>query len=182
MKVVYSDQELVVESNSIFLAGPTPRTDYVKSWRPEALELLEEIGYKGQVLVPEHQGKTKYSFLDQVEWEDEGLLKCAVIVFWIPRDLKTMPALTTNIEFGRFVCSGKIVYGRQNDAPKNGYLDWLYQKYTKHLIIRTLKDLMIVSSDMANQHSVIKEMFEKTIESSVISVLEEEQENNGEIL
>ena len=161
MKVVYSDQELIVERNSIFLAGPTPRSSDVKSWRPNALEELEKAGYKGQVIIPEHFGKSKYDFLDQVEWEDEGLNHCAVIAFWVPRELDTMPAFTTNVEFGRFIRSNKMLYGRPDGSPKNGYLDWLYTKYTHHHIIRTLRDLMVVASSMASKRAAISFCFEE---------------------
>jgi hypothetical protein len=39
-----------------------------------------------------------------------------------------MPAITTNVEFGRYVGSGKCMYGRPDDSEKNRYLDWLYKK------------------------------------------------------
>ena len=43
---------------SIFLAGPTPRSKEVKSWRPEAIRLLKEKGFDGVVFVPEFENKT----------------------------------------------------------------------------------------------------------------------------
>ncbi len=43
-----------------------------------------------------------------------------------------MPAFTTNVEFGLYLNSGKIVYGRPDNAPKNRYLDYIYEKeYSK---------------------------------------------------
>lgn len=38
--------------DSIFLAGPTPRERGVVSWRPEAINLLQQFGYNGAVFVP----------------------------------------------------------------------------------------------------------------------------------
>jgi hypothetical protein len=130
MRVIHSDEKITwTADRRIFLAGPTPRSPDVKSWRPEALEILDKLNFDGIVLVPEHKGK--FDFLDQVEWEWEGLEGCSRIVFWIPRNLETMPAFTTNIEFGSYVRSGRAIYGRPDGCPKNDYLDWLYKKVTK---------------------------------------------------
>lgn len=38
-----------------------------------------------------------------------------------------MPGSTTNVEFGYWVKSGKVLYGRPKDAVKVKYLDWLYK-------------------------------------------------------
>jgi len=43
----------------------------------------------------------------------------------VPRDLRTMPALTTNVEYGRYVDGGKVVLGFPEGAPKMRYLEWL---------------------------------------------------------
>ena len=142
MKISYSDKPLTVEMNSIFLAGPTPRSSEVKSWRPEAINYLEKLEYSGQVIVPERENWEGTDYIDQVEWENEGLNECSVIVFWVPRDLKTMPALTTNIEFGRFCQDTRILYGRPVNAPKNRYLAWLYKESLGREPIDDLEGLM----------------------------------------
>lgn len=149
MNVIYSDQDieklLKLHIPSLFLAGPTPRSKEVPSWRPIAVEFLEMLNYKGQVLVPERSIKNgvKFDYTDQVEWEHYGLENATKIVFWIPRDLKTMPALTTNVEFGRYVSSGRSLYGRPDDAEKCRYLDWLYQKYNRHPVFNSLRQLLV---------------------------------------
>lgn len=129
MKVVYALQEFPETwSKAIFLAGPTPRAENpVPSWRVEALELLRSMGYDGVVFVPETEdGKWSHNYDNQIEWETRGLSTADVIVFWVPRDLKTMPAFTTNVEFGRWVDSRyKVVLGHPKDAPKNRFLDAL---------------------------------------------------------
>lgn len=131
MNVVYADQPVDVSHSSIFLAGPTPRAAEVASWRPEALDLLRDLGFGGTVLVPERQGGWhRGDYLDQVEWEFAGLEGCSVIVFWVPRDPATLPGFTTNVEFGRYVGSGRCVYGRPDRAPHTRYLDWLFEKVT----------------------------------------------------
>lgn len=150
MKIIYSDQDiehiLNLGERSLFLAGPTPRSKDVPSWRPVAITILEEIEYKGQVLVPERQDKfVKVNYDDQVEWEHYGLEHCSRIAFWVPRNLVTMPALTTNVEFGRYVASGRAMYGRPDDAEKCRYLDWLYKKHNWQPVYNNLRDLMINS-------------------------------------
>ena len=128
MIVNYSDQEIIKGEKSIFLAGPTPRGKDIISWRNEAIKILESLGFDGLVYVLEYSNwKPKDSYVDQAMWERIGLTNASVIAFWIPRRLPDMPAFTTNVEFGYWLHTGKVVYGRPNDAEKIKYLDWLYK-------------------------------------------------------
>jgi hypothetical protein len=143
MKVVYAGEAVNIWHPTIFLAGPAPRRAEVQSWRPEAVEALRGLGFLGTVLVPEPRDwSAKFSYLDQVEWEYKGLESCSVIAFWVPRDVQTLPGFTTNVEFGRYVGSGRCVYGRPENAPHTKYLDWLYTKLTGSLPEATLLDTM----------------------------------------
>jgi len=131
VNVVHSDQILEVTHPSLFLAGPTPRLPGVRSWRREALAILGALGFSGMVLVPERRDwSVKFDYLDQVEWEYQGLETCSILAFWVPRHLETLPGFTTNVEFGRYAGSGRCVYGRPAGAPHTRYLDWLYHKLT----------------------------------------------------
>jgi hypothetical protein len=136
MQLVYSDSGVYWPNyegpGSIFLAGPSPRSKGVKSWRPQAIDILRGQDFHGTVFIPEWENPIRpedFVYEDQVEWEHEALSACSKIVFWIPRNLETMPAFTTNVEFGRFAHTGRIYYGRPDDAPGNRYLDWLFKKY-----------------------------------------------------
>lgn len=52
VQVTWAKQKFPSNSTkSIFLAGPTPRSKEVQSWRPEALRILKNLGYDGQVYV-----------------------------------------------------------------------------------------------------------------------------------
>jgi nucleoside 2-deoxyribosyltransferase len=140
MKIVYANQELPESWNkSIFLAGPTPRSADVKSWRGEAVSELEKLGYDGVVFIPEDEhGKWQHSYVEQVDWEERCLNASDCVVFWIPRELKTMPGFTTNIELGVWLDSGKAVVGFPEKAPKTKYIE----HYTKKLKVpngRTLR-------------------------------------------
>jgi len=132
MKVVYAGQTPPdVINKSIFLAGPTPRRFGVQSWRPEALAVLELLEYDGVVFVPENPpeneeafndwSNNKKSYASNVDWEDDCLSMADCILFWIPRDLKTMPAFTTNDEWGSWKYSGKTVLGAPDTAVKVRY-------------------------------------------------------------
>ena len=130
LKVVYAKEEHPTEVvKSIFLAGPTPRDKDTTSWRPEAIKLLERLGYDGHVFVPEpRDGKFSGDYVDQVEWETQALNQADVIVFWVPRNMKTMPALTTNIEWGLWADTGKCILGTPTGAESVRYLQWMATK------------------------------------------------------
>ena len=148
MQVVYARQPFPSRwPSSVFLAGPTPRSADVPSWRPEALRRLREAGYTGTVFVPEDaSGDYRHSYLDQVTWERDGLSAADVILFWVPRELKTMPAFTTNVEFGSWVSSGKVILGYPPDAPKCRYLGWLAGEH-RAPVLHTLEETVQATLD-----------------------------------
>lgn len=146
MTEIYSDQ-LVPDDfvkPAIFLAGPTPRLkNPVPSWRPDALKILRDVGFEGTVFIPEYSTfKPMRSYTEQVEWEWAALHSSATVVFWVPRDLETMPAFTTNVEFGYYLGKQRVVYGRPDNSPKNTYLDWLYNKVTGKIPYNSLQATM----------------------------------------
>jgi len=131
MKLLHPDSgDMKVEGNSIFLAGPTPRSVEVMPWRPVAIDILQDLGFKGTVFVPERKDwSVKFNYDDQVQWELNCLELASCIAFWVPRHLNDMLGLTTNVEFGLYIRSGKVVYGRPKNAPHTRYLDCLYEKW-----------------------------------------------------
>lgn len=145
MQVVYTGEEMPdTVSKSIFLAGPSLRPGQEKeqeSWRKDALQILEDKGFDGVVFVPEHKGfkfpdDKEFNYDDQIEWEHKYLNIADCIVFWVPRDLEVdkegnikLPAFTTNIEFGFWSDTGKIVFGYPEGAEKVDYLELCAEKY-----------------------------------------------------
>lgn len=124
---VYNTESIPHGLPVVFLAGPTPRSPDVVSWRPEALRLLEAQGFTGAVVIPENRGfggRPDFDYAGQIEWERACLAKADVVLFWVPRDMQDMPAFTTNIEFG-FVSERGQAYalGYPADAAKMKYLD-----------------------------------------------------------
>lgn len=130
--IVFSDQPIPQKiTKSIFLAGPSPRAKDIFDWRHDALSLFEKNGFDGTVFIPVPKerffGKDDspdWTYDNQVEWECKARNVSDIILFWIPHDIKNgMPAFTTNIEFGEDIHSGKIIYGRPDNAEKCRYLD-----------------------------------------------------------
>ena len=155
MIINYSDQEVIKGQKSIFLAGPTPRGENTKTWRTDACNYLKENGFDGVVYVPEYSTwKPKADYVDQAMWEREALSNASVILFWIPRELPDMPAFTTNYEFGYWIHTGRIIYGRPDTAVKIKYSDWLYKEDYGLEPYNNLEDLLSASIDMANKLGV----------------------------
>jgi hypothetical protein len=129
-------REPIPDGPGVFLAGPTPRAGTVPSWRPGAVDLLAEL-WTGpdplSVLVPESRGGLRAEhYDDQFAWETAARAAATVVVFWIPRDLNTLPGFTTNVEFGHDVTTGRVVLGCPPDCPnpeRNRYLIALARHY-----------------------------------------------------
>lgn len=110
---------------SLFLAGPTPRSDEVASWRPEALAgIRRRWNQPGRlvVFVPEPRDGTRWPDYDanrawELRWGD----RADVVLFWMARDMRTMPALTSATEWGLWHPSGRVVLGTPAEAERVRY-------------------------------------------------------------
>lgn len=130
VSLVMAREPLPLSGPSVFLAGPTPdKRAPVPSWRPDAIESLQEQWTGPEpltVLSPESRhGRRADRYEDQVDWETDARAAADAILFWIPRDLRTLPGFTTNVEFGLDVSSGRAVLGCPPDCPnpeRNRYL------------------------------------------------------------
>ncbi|GAA2509394.1 hypothetical protein GCM10010406_52290 [Streptomyces thermolineatus] len=129
VNLVMAREPLPAAGPSVFLAGPTPHKGAVPSWRPAAVQVLA-ARWAGQqpltVLSPESRnGRRADRYEDQVDWETDARAAASAILFWIPRDLRTLPGMTTNVEFGLDVTTGRAVLGCPPDCPnpeRNRYL------------------------------------------------------------
>lgn len=146
MNIIYAREPI---RPSIFLAGPTPRDAKTESWRPEALQILELHDFEGTVYVPENRVYTDgFDYDSQINWEWLALDMSTAIVFWVPRELNNMPAMTTNVEFGHYVKDGRVVLGYPKDAPKMKYLHALADRYSVP-VFHDLERTLIAAIDMA---------------------------------
>jgi len=129
MKLIYAQEKIEIEGKSVFLAGPTPRSKDVESWRPVALKMFNQSKFNGTIMLPEmrHGWDQEYAYKSQIEWELEAMEKADMVLFWIPRHLETMPAFTTNTEFGIWIAKdpSKIRIGIPNSAVKCDYIKYL---------------------------------------------------------
>lgn len=154
MIINYSDKSVLKGKKSIFLAGPTPRSLDVETWRKEAISILNELGFDGIVYVPELEVDNRtFNYDNQVWWEREALYNASTIIFWIPRSAQ-LPAYTTNLEYGYWIAknSDKCLYGRPDDSERNKYLDWLYHTETGRTPINNLKELLKNAVKLANEN------------------------------
>lgn len=136
MQVVYYKEEVPETINkSLFLAGPSLRPEQrsdQESWRKAALQILEDKGFDGVVFVPENRDgdfDDKHDYETTVKWEETCLNVADCIVFWIPRDLESLPGFTTNDEFGFWKSSGKVVLGAPSEAAKVKYQKYYAVQY-----------------------------------------------------
>ncbi|MFJ6140132.1 nucleoside 2-deoxyribosyltransferase domain-containing protein [Kitasatospora sp. NPDC092286] len=145
---------------SVFLAGPTPGADHpVDSWRPEAIAELQ-ARWTGRVplsvLNPESRGGIRAEhYRDQVRWETEARRIASAVLYWIPRDLLTMPAFTTNIELGADAHTGRAVLGCPPDCPdadRNRYPAFLAE-YWGAPVRETLTSTVAAAIDLVNARS-----------------------------
>jgi 8-oxo-dGTP pyrophosphatase MutT (NUDIX family) len=154
--VIVSPKDQLPKSlnKSIFLAGPTPRSNKVESWRPGVIKELKDQGYDGVVFVPETDFK-KIDYTDQVEWESKCLNIADVILFWVPRS-DDMPGLTTNVEYGEWMKTGKCVLGYPKDAGKMRFLS---SKAADNFIpeANSIKDTVKNALEMIGSGSLRKE-------------------------
>ncbi|GAA2408675.1 hypothetical protein GCM10010191_16570 [Actinomadura vinacea] len=116
---------------AVFLAGPAPRSPEVPSWRPAAHAELRERWRGGRLVVfdPEDRKEVLFDYAGQVDWEERCLNLADEVLFYVPRDLETMPAFTTNVEWGIWHDSGRVVFGAPPGAPKNRYLLHYAEKF-----------------------------------------------------
>ncbi len=89
-------------------------------------------------------------------WERIALTEVTTIVFWIPRHLPDMPAFTTNVEFGYWLHTRKVVYGRPDNAEKIKYLDWLYELDYGSKPINNLQELLQLAVTKINEEKLNK--------------------------
>lgn len=134
MQIITPNMEVEISSKSIFLAGPINRDPNARQWHEDAFPLFEKWGFDGQVFSPAHiKCAEEFDYTSQIEWEHRCLKGATIVMFWVPRNLTDLPALTTNVEFGLCLggwktSPGQVVYGRPDDAVKCRYLDELYLK------------------------------------------------------
>lgn len=143
----------------IFLAGPTYRAPLrEKSWRWEALKLLD--GFDGGAYVPENKDVAQIfdekDYEKQVAWELQALSLATVVLFWVPRDMKYLPGMTTNVEFGWMLGqsdpyrAAPIVLGFPEGAPHMRYMSELARRFDIG-VFHTLEETVNAAVNLAKE-------------------------------
>ena len=168
---------------TIFLAGPTVRGNqpHLTSWRFKAVEIFEELGFTGNLILPEFSSKVESDKGKKCVplWELNGLQKAHCILFWVPRTrdidpltgLSGLIALTTNWELGYWMGRNmeKVIYGRPDDAFRISYLDTMWEAIEpynqqfnsgKAPVFNTLEDTIKASIERAERIAY----FQKTLD------------------
>lgn len=180
-----SEEEInSIDTGSIFLAGPTVRQTqpHLKSWRIEAIEIFKQLNYNGAIIIPEFKIRPDNIDFDIPLWEYNGLKKCDVVLFWIPRT-EELIGLTTNWEHGFWVGRNieKVIYGRPDNAYRVKYTDIMWNEINKELnlnnpIYNTLEDTIkgSIKLKIKNMHTssvserkLIREMGSSELETYI---------------
>ena len=148
MVLIYSGEYSEIKHPVVFLAGPSPRSGQTLEWRKEAIQHFQNIGFDGTIVIPEPRTGKWDDYLTVVDWEHLYLELSDTILFWVPRDIENeIYGFTTNVEFGMYLHSGKIIYGRPDNSDKNRYLDYWYSLvYSK----QPYNDLLTIVKDTIN--------------------------------
>ncbi|MEU5426320.1 nucleoside 2-deoxyribosyltransferase domain-containing protein [Streptomyces olivoreticuli] len=110
---------------SVYLCGPTPLDPAVPSWRAEAVHHLGRL-WDGDgelaVFLPEPEAGEPLSYPDQIRWEEDAMRMSDVVLFYVPRALPSLPGLVTNVKWGAWHRTGRVVLGSPAEAERNEYL------------------------------------------------------------
>lgn len=140
MQIIFAGEPMPTRVvKSLFLEGPSPRSHSTYDWKVGAVSELEQMGFDGTVFIPIPRqrfnvtefvdDKATWTYDGQIAWEVQARERADIIVCYADRHIDPsdphlgMPGLTTNVEFGEDLGSGKLVYGRPDDADKVRYLD-----------------------------------------------------------
>ena len=96
---------------------------------------------------PTQNGNNPMEFLNQVEWERDGLMNADIILFYVPRKFPELPGLTTNVEFGMYLAKRpqNVKLCCPLDSEKNRYLEWLFlREVPNEVVYRTLREVIEV--------------------------------------
>jgi 8-oxo-dGTP pyrophosphatase MutT (NUDIX family) len=113
---------------SLFLAGPTSRTDDLPSWRPDALNEITRL-WAGTGTVVVFMSEPRSSVRSGARWPADDAQRAwevrwgdrvDVVLFWTPRAPGT-EGRTADIEWGCWAASGRAVLGTPSTAEHAAY-------------------------------------------------------------
>lgn len=159
MNIIYVFEDIPESMRqSVILLGPSSLDQGVTAWRVEALQHLEKLGFEGTVLIPEQrQRNSSIDYNEHLKWVTQACRQAEIILFWVPRDLEKLPGLKTNVEFGQYVSSPRMIYGAPPQAQKVKYLRTLASSYDRPCF----SDLSLMLEHVCQQLTQPKELYRK---------------------
>lgn len=123
-------------SVKVFLAGPMRGAP---KWQKTVPALAEELGVNEVTFLSPCPSRRWIPYLEQAEWESEGLSKADVVLFWIPNQETETPgrdyAQTTRMELLECLALGrKVILGIDSDIRGSRYMRYKAKAYgVKHV-------------------------------------------------
>lgn len=146
-------------THSIFLAGPSPRPGMTAHhWRHDAVKILQQLCGDRElwVFIPMSQIAFEtgefpedFNYVNQIEWEQRWLNAADVIGLWAARD-HTAKALTTNIEYGQFADSSRMVAGAPEKALSVRYIE-ATERNNNRPFFRDLTEMLTYALDLIGE-------------------------------
>ena len=131
---------------SIYLAGPTRWNVHLKSWRKEAVKILEVLEFNGTVFCPEYEGdRFVENYKEKDEWKEIALHSASTIVFWVSKNYPIK--IYDSAEFAYWISKkpNSFFYGREvvnSNYEQTFFLNWIYEKELGIEPFKNLEDLM----------------------------------------
>lgn len=118
----------------------------------EAREMLRERGYQ------------PINDLDDDAWKRQVLPDASETAFYVPAEWSAgMPGLTTNIEFGIYLTSGKIVLGAPESAKSIRYLESVLRSSTGNTDVRATTLEATVQACAAKLNKLLPGIYNRTV-------------------
>jgi hypothetical protein len=87
------------------------------------MDTMRDLNFQGTALIPEPgPGAMPPPVAIQAAWDQAGCAIADVVAFWIPRRFPTTKGLTSNLELGMWMRSGKVVLGAPAWAEDMDYI------------------------------------------------------------
>ncbi len=135
LKIVRSPEPTPEElTKSLFLVGARTFAASDPPWQLKMIEFLRQAGFDGTVFLPFPDDELSIANdADRIEWQCKHLALADVIAAWCPYDSTSPHEITTGIQLGEWLRSGKLLYGRPAEPPNVRYLDVLYSEINQGL-------------------------------------------------
>ncbi len=144
---------------SVMLLGPSSADSEVTPWRQQVIQLFQDRGYTGDVLVPELRHR-----IDPAEdqstfkWVMEACSKVDILLYWMPSKQETEPRVEINLDAGLFLSSPKLFFGVDPDAHNIQQLKVVLHYYDQpyHAELSVMVDTVLQQLDYKYSYRAVR--------------------------